>query len=60
MKYVPRSYIADDAAWDEKVAPTAIEVVVTDGLHDTGLLDANGIKLYRVRDRAGFLPSQEN
>lgn len=47
-RYVTRSYVADDAAWDEKVAPTSVSVIVCDDLIDTGLLDAAGVKLYRV------------
>lgn len=49
------AYEADDAAWDTKVAPTSLSVLVSDDLEETGLLDAKGNKLYRCRQSAGFI-----
>lgn len=51
----PKGYVADDAAWEPKVAPTSVNVLVSDDMEDTGLLDAAGNKLYRRRQSAGFV-----
>lgn len=51
----PKSYEADDAAWDTKVAPTSLNVLVSDDLEETGLLDAKGNKLYRRHQSPGFI-----
>jgi len=56
MKYLTRGYIADDAAWEQKVCPETIDVIATDEVTDTGLLDERGRRIFRVRDRVGFLP----
>jgi hypothetical protein len=55
MKKNPGSYIADNEAWDDKIAPTTLNVLVSDDMEETGLLDVLGNKLYRRRKQVGFL-----
>jgi hypothetical protein len=53
-RYRTRSYVADDCAWDEKVAPKAMEVIEGDAMVNTGLLDQDGNRLYRQKLPIGF------
>jgi hypothetical protein len=55
MASVTKAYIADDCAFDERQPRPTIDVTEPDEkLIDTGLLDASGNTLYRVRRPVGF------
>lgn len=55
MKFIIKSYIADDCAFEERqLSPTITISEPDEKLTDTGLLDASGNKLYRVRAPIGF------
>lgn len=56
-RYVTRAYIADDCAFEEKKNAASVVVIENNDVTDTGLLDASGVKIYRVGDRValGFL-----
>lgn len=55
-QYVTRFWIGDDCGFDERVASATISMIEPENpALDTGLLDAEGRKLYRVRAPIGFI-----
>ena len=51
MRYVTRTYIADECDYDDRKVQPTTTVIVDDDVVDTGLLDSNGVPLYRVSER---------
>ncbi len=58
-RYVTKSYIADDCAFDTKEPGQKLDVISSDEAIDTGILNANGDPVYRVRDQVGFVRREE-
>jgi len=50
-RYVTRAWIDDDASLEDRETQRTITVHERDGTTDTGLVDAAGVKIYRVADR---------
>jgi hypothetical protein len=55
-QYVSKCYIADDCALDPRETLPTMDVCGTDDkMVDTGVLNASGEKIYRVREAVGFI-----
>lgn len=50
-KYITKASAWDDLSADDYEPTRTIAVIVEDDAVDTGLLNADGTKIYRVRDR---------
>jgi hypothetical protein len=51
-----KAYIADDCSFEERLASQTVVITESDEkLTDTGLLDAGGNKLYRLKAPIGFV-----
>jgi hypothetical protein len=57
MRYIARSYVADDCAFEQSRPTTTLSVSVDEDLRPTGLVDVSGAPLYRKSERvpAGFV-----
>jgi hypothetical protein len=54
-KYVTHGYVADDVVFDPAQAVKTLTIVENvETAIDTGLVDANGVKLYRLPERGPF------
>ena len=53
-QYVTKLFIADDCAFEPKDPPVKMEVIAAD-MTPTGILNADGDMVYRVRDAVGFV-----
>lgn len=50
-RYVTRAWIEDDASLEDRERPPTITVHESNDATDTGLVDALGVRIYRVVER---------
>ena len=54
-KYVTKSYTADECIFDPKLPVQTLVIMSNEDLEDTGLVNADGVKIYRKKNEVGFL-----
>ena len=57
-KYIarpPKSYVADECIFEAKLPASTMIIMSNEDLEDTGLVNMDGVKIYREKNKVGFL-----